>query len=132
MHFQEEIIQPARMAQNKFNPYRLSGDAPNPFDHVLEILGVGDIRMAIRADGVLSLGYAAGFGDDVGDFLTGQNAALAGFRALRQFDLKHLDGLMSSNFPKLLIAQLATRIANTVFGGANLEGEVAVALKMEG
>src|SRR3546814_11098021 len=80
-----------RLADAKLEPHRLAlrqfAQTPNEVD---ELDGRAERRVTRRRDAVAAHRDTAGHGDFGRYFFGGQNAALAGFRALAVLELTHL------------------------------------------
>ena len=79
------------MPDDKFDTGGFTRCFANLCDEIQQRVGVGHFGMTIGTDGILSDGYPSGAGDDLGNFFSGEDAALARFCALREFYLKHFD-----------------------------------------
>ena len=61
-----------------------------------------------------------------------QDAALAGFRALTQFDLEHAHLFVSSDGAQALLAEMPLCITHAIFGGTDLKHDVGATFKVIG
>jgi len=76
------------VAQGGLHPDRPARQITQAAHPVKELVDVGDVRMTVRADGILALGYAADSGDLGRHLRARQDTALSGFGALAEFDLE--------------------------------------------
>ena len=91
-----------------------------------------DLRVAVGRDRVLVGRDATDLGDLLGDLAGRQDAALAGLGALAELELDHPDLFVGGDALQAVVTQVAVLVAGAVFGGADLEDDVAAAAQVIG
>ena len=87
--------------------------------------------MTIGGNARFALGNATNFGDLGIDLGRWQDAPLAGLCALRELQFKHPHLRDLGDFLQARITEIARRIANPVFGSANLKNDVAAPIEVK-
>jgi len=81
-HGFDQIVDKLLATDCSLDADRAAGKIAQAHDKVEQLVHVGDIRMAVRADGIAAGRDTANTRDFLGDLVARQNAALAGLRAL--------------------------------------------------
>ena len=126
------LLEPAIGPDDGLESDRLAGDFADMPYHVEQAANIVELGMAIGGNRCLANRNAADCRNVPRDFLGRQDAALARFGALREFELEHAHLFVRGHFPQIAVGQAAFRVADAVFRGANLENDVATALQMHG
>ena len=87
--------------------------------------------MTVGGNARFALSNATNFGDLGIDLGRWQDATLTGLGALRELQFKHPHLRDLGDFLQARIAEIARRIADPVFGGADLKNNVAAPIKMK-
>src|SRR6266704_3378797 len=126
-----QLVDELPAADRGLDAHRLAGELADERDLVEQLVDVGDVAVAVRADRILVRRDAADPRDLLGDLDRRQHPALAGLRALRKLDLERLHLGTGGEILRLLSREISIAIASAVVGGADLHDDVAVALEME-
>ena len=112
------------------DPHRLAGQLAYLHDHVEQFVHVAGFRMAVWRQRILADRDAADAGDFLGHLGRGENAALARLGPLRQLDLEGTHLLDGGQFLEADRVEVAVGVAHAVFGGADLEDDVATTFQV--
>jgi len=123
--------QPAIGPQHHLDACRLAGDLSHMGDEIQQLADRVDLGMPVGADRVLANLDPTDLGDFLADLFAGKNTALAWFRSLAELDLKHLHLVTLGDPAQLVVVERAIIIAHAIFGGADLEDDVAATLNVK-
>ena len=127
-----ETVQPDRIPQHQLDAGRLAGHAPDPFDHVENVVVALDLGMTVGADGIGAGPDAADAGDFLGHLHGREDAALAGLGPLAEFDLEHPHLGMGRNRREFRLVEPAGLVTYAVLGGTDLEHQIRAAFEVPG
>ena len=123
-----QVVHERPAANGCFYTDRTTGQITDIGNFIEQVVDIGNIVVAVRADRILARRYAADAGDFLGDFPPRQHAALARFGSLRQFDFEGFD--VFGQFFSLFCGKTAIEFTNAVLGRADLHDHIAAAGQM--
>ncbi len=128
----KELFPRLGCANHGLEPRRFAGDLADVTDHVEQIVEIMHLKMTVWRDTGLPGLNATDLGNLGRDLVAGQDAALAGFRPLRQLQLEHLDHRVLADLPQLLVIEPAIAVPHAILGRADLKDDVAAAFEVIG
>jgi hypothetical protein len=114
----EKFVKPAVCTDYRLEPNRKSRDVAEMIKHVEQVSRRVDFRVAIRADGRLTLRNSSNLRDFRTDLFTRQDTAFARLCALAKLEFDHLDLRIRRDLAQFVVVDVAVLVPGAVFGCA--------------